>query len=141
MVEPSSSSFGAAEVSRFDCLERSKSSARCNRAAGEVLYAGRVPQDCKESDRAPSGTAGSGADGAPVFQALGNETRLKIIGLFAVRELCVCDIVVALGAAASSLAYHLRILEEASVIMRRQEGKFTFYSLNVEVLRKHRVFE
>lgn len=81
------------------------------------------------------------AERARVFQALGNETRLKIIGLFAVQELCVCDIVAALGAAASTLAHHLRMLEETGVIRRRQAGKFTLYSLNVEVLRKHRVFE
>ncbi len=78
---------------------------------------------------------------ARVFRALGNETRLKIVGLFAVRELCVCDIVAALTVPASTLAHHLRMLEEASVITRREEGRFTLYSLNVEVFSKHRVFE
>lgn len=78
---------------------------------------------------------------ARLFQALGNETRLKIVGLFAVRELCVCDIGAALKMPASTLAHHLRMLEEASVIARREDGKFTLYSLQVEVLRKHRVFE
>ena len=81
------------------------------------------------------------AERARLFQALGNDTRLKIVGLFAVRELCVCDIVAALKVPASTLAHHLRMLEEASVITRREEGKFTLYSLDVEVLRKHRVFE
>ena len=81
------------------------------------------------------------AERARVFRALGNETRLKIVGLFAVRELCVCDIVAALTVPASTLAHHLRMLEEASVITRREEGRFTLYSLNVEVLSKHRVFE
>ena len=81
------------------------------------------------------------AERARLFQALGNDTRLKIVGLFAVRELCVCDIVAALKVPASTLVHHLRMLEEASVITRREEGKFTLYSLDVEVLRKHRVFE
>lgn len=78
---------------------------------------------------------------ARVFQALGNETRLKILGLLSVRELCTCDIASALGAAASTLAHHLRMLVEAELIEARQEGKFTLYSLNASLIRRHRVLE
>ena len=78
---------------------------------------------------------------AKVFQALGNETRLKILGLLSVRELCTCDIALALGAAASTLAHHLRMLVEAELIEARQEGKFTLYSLNAGLIKRHRVFE
>ena len=81
------------------------------------------------------------AERARIFQALGNEIRLKILGLLAVQELCVCDIVSAVGGAASTIAHHLRMLEDAGVIGSREEGKFTLYSLNVEVLRKHRIFD
>lgn len=81
------------------------------------------------------------AERARVFQALGNEVRLKIVGLLAVRELCVCDIVTALDGAASTLAHHLRMLEDAGVLRSREEGKFTLCSLNIELLRKHRVFD
>jgi DNA-binding transcriptional ArsR family regulator len=51
------------------------------------------------------------------------------------------DKVAALKVPAFTLAHQFPMLEEASVITRREEGKFTLYSLNVEVLRKHRVFE
>ncbi len=78
---------------------------------------------------------------ARVFQALGNDTRLKILGLLSVRELCTCDIALALGAAASTLAHHLRMLVEAELIAARQEGKFTLYSLNAGLIRRHRVLE
>ena len=81
------------------------------------------------------------AERARVFQALGNEMRLKIVGLLAVQELCVCDIVTGLAGAASTVAHHLRMLEDADVIGSREEGKFTLYSLNVELLRKHRIFD
>lgn len=81
------------------------------------------------------------ASRARVFQAFGNEVRLKIISLFAEQELCVCDIVTAMGGAASTLIHHLRMLEDAGVITGRKEGRFTLYSLNVELLKKHRVFE
>ena len=78
---------------------------------------------------------------ARIFQALGNEMRLKILGLLAVQELCVCDIVVGVGGAPSTIAHHLRMLEDAKVIGRREEGKFTLYAVNVGLLRKHRLFD
>jgi DNA-binding transcriptional ArsR family regulator len=81
------------------------------------------------------------AERARVFQALGNEMRLKILGLLAVRELCVCDVVTAVDGAASTIVHHLRMLEDAGVIRSREEGKFTLYSLNIELLRRHRIFD
>ncbi len=77
---------------------------------------------------------------ARLFQALGNETRLKIIGLFNVRELCACEVTAAIRGAPSTVTHHLRILEDAGLIASRQEGKFTLYSVNAELLAKHRVF-
>ncbi len=81
------------------------------------------------------------AERAKVFHAFGNEVRLRIIGLFAEQELCFCDIVAAMRVAASTLIHHLRMLEDAGVITSRKQGKFTLYSLNIELLKKHRVFE
>ena len=78
---------------------------------------------------------------ALLFQALGNETRLKILGLLSVRELCTCDIVEALGAAATTIAFHLHILEDADLITSRKAGKFTLYQLDGGELEWHRVFE
>lgn len=78
---------------------------------------------------------------ARAYQALGNETRLRILGLISVRELCVCDIVSALEGAASTVAHHLRMLEEAGLITSRQEGKFTLYVLNEKMATRYQVFE
>lgn len=78
---------------------------------------------------------------ALLFQALGNETRLKILGLLSVRELCACDIVETLGAAATTTAFHLRILEDAGLIISRKSGKFTLYQIDGGELEWHRVFE
>lgn len=78
---------------------------------------------------------------ARTFQALGNETRLRILATLSVQELCACDIVAALGGAAATVAFHLRMLEDAGLISSRQTGKFTLYRLNRELLSEHRVFE
>lgn len=78
---------------------------------------------------------------AKLFQALGNETRLHIIGLLAVQEMCACDIVEGLNGAASTITHHLRMLEDGGVILSRRVGKFTIYSLNEDLLTRHRVFD
>lgn len=78
---------------------------------------------------------------ARTFKALGNETRLKILGLVSVRELCVCDIVAALEGSASTVAHHLRMLEEAGLITARQEERYTLYKLNEEYVTRYQVFE
>ncbi len=77
------------------------------------------------------------SDRARVFQALGNETRLQILGLLFVRDMCACNLAGALGTAGSTLAHHLRMLEDAGLVSARQEGKFTIYALNESPLRQH----
>ena len=77
---------------------------------------------------------------ALVFQALGNETRLRILAMLSVQELCTCDIVEAVGVAATTLAYHLKMLEEAGLIQSRQVSRFTLYTLIREPVEKHQVF-
>ncbi len=81
------------------------------------------------------------SDRARVFQALGNETRLQILGLLSVRDMCACNLVEALDIAGSTLAHHLRMLEDAGLVSARQEGKFTIYALNETPLRQHRVLD
>ncbi len=78
---------------------------------------------------------------ANLFQALGNEIRLRILGLLAIQEMCTCNIVEALEGAASTVTHHLRKLENGGLINSRRAGKFTIYSLNNDLLKQHRVFE
>lgn len=71
---------------------------------------------------------------AELFKALGDETRLKIIGMLAVRDSCMCEIVAGLDGANSTISYHLKLLERGAVVKSRKEGKFTVYQLNKAVL-------
>jgi DNA-binding transcriptional ArsR family regulator len=66
---------------------------------------------------------------------------VQILGLLVVREMCVCNLVAALGTAASTLAHHLTILEEAGLVSARQDGKYTLYTLNEAPLRQHHVLD
>jgi len=63
------------------------------------------------------------------FRALSDETRLRILKLLEVREMCVCEVMVALGLTQPTASHHLGILENAGLVKNRKEGKWVFYSL------------
>jgi len=64
-----------------------------------------------------------------IFKALADETRLRILSLLEVREMCVCEIMVALDLTQPTASHHLGILENAGLVKDRKEGKWVFYSL------------
>jgi len=63
------------------------------------------------------------------FKALADETRLRILRLLEVREMCVCEIMVALDLTQPTASHHLGILGNAGLVNDRKEGKWVFYSL------------
>lgn len=63
------------------------------------------------------------------FKALADETRLRIVKLLGVRELCVCEVMIALGLTQPTASHHLGILENAGLVSDRKEGKWVFYSI------------
>ena len=64
-----------------------------------------------------------------LFKALADTTRLKILMLLGIREMCVCEIMVALDLAQPTASHHLGILEAVDLVKDRREGKWVFYSL------------
>jgi len=71
------------------------------------------------------------------FKALGDETRLSIVNLLQIRELCVCEIMAALGLTQPTTSHHLMILKNAGLVEDRKEGKWVFYRLADPVLFKN----
>ena len=64
-----------------------------------------------------------------VFKALGNEKRLKILKILSVREMCVCEVMVALDLTQPTASHHLNLLENAGLVKDRKEGQWVFYSI------------
>lgn len=62
------------------------------------------------------------------FSALADETRLRILRLLMIREMCVCEIMVALDLTQPTASHHLNLLENAGIVKCRKEGKWVFYS-------------
>lgn len=69
---------------------------------------------------------------AEFFKALGDETRMRIIGMLSIKDLCMCEIVSGLQIPASTISHHLKLLERGKAIESRKEGRYTVYSLNKE---------
>ena len=64
------------------------------------------------------------------FKALADGIRLRILGLLAVREMCVCEVMVALDLTQPTASHHLGILETVGLVKHRKEGKWVFYRLS-----------
>lgn len=63
------------------------------------------------------------------FKALADETRLRILKLLERREMCVCEVMVALGLTQPTASHHLGILENAGLVKKRKDGKWVFYRI------------
>jgi ArsR family transcriptional regulator len=68
------------------------------------------------------------------FKALSDETRLQIMTLLLENEeLCVCDLVGALGETQSKVSRHLRYLYNAGLVQDRREGLWMHYRISTEL--------
>ena len=73
------------------------------------------------------------------FKIFGNPTRLKIISLLAIEDLCVCDICEALKLNQTTVSNQLRILRANNIVKYKKEGKMARYSLrdlHIEMIYK-----
>jgi ArsR family transcriptional regulator len=64
-----------------------------------------------------------------VFKALADEIRLRILNLLRAREMCVCEIMIALDLTQPTASHHLRILESAGLVEDLRKGKWVFYKI------------
>jgi DNA-binding transcriptional ArsR family regulator len=64
------------------------------------------------------------------FKAFADEIRLRMLSLLAIREMCVCEVMVALDLTQPTASHHLGILETAGIVKHRKEGKWVFYRLS-----------
>lgn len=65
-----------------------------------------------------------------VFKALADCNRLRILSLLATREMCVCEVMVALDLTQPTASHHLRILENVGLVKYRKKRRWVFYSLS-----------
>jgi ArsR family transcriptional regulator, arsenate/arsenite/antimonite-responsive transcriptional repressor len=72
---------------------------------------------------------GKTIDLAPLFAALADRTRLRLLNLIGGREVCVCYLVEILRQGQPKISRHLAYLRKAGVVAARREGKWMHYRL------------
>lgn len=63
------------------------------------------------------------------FQALGDNTRLRLLNLMGDQEICVCYFVEILGQSQPKISRHLAYLRNAGIVTTRRDGKWMHYRI------------
>jgi ArsR family transcriptional regulator len=63
------------------------------------------------------------------FQALGDQTRLRLLNLMGEQEICVCYFVEILRQGQPKISRHLAYLRRAGIVSARREGKWMHYRI------------
>src|ERR1700761_8340523 len=63
------------------------------------------------------------------FQALGDNTRLRLLNLMGDREICVCYFVEILNSPQPKISRHLAYQRSAGIVTARREGKWMHYRI------------
>ena len=64
-----------------------------------------------------------------VLKALADPTRLRIMLLLGVRDLCVCELTYILGMEQSRVSHQMRILREAGLVEDVRQGRWMVYRI------------
>jgi ArsR family transcriptional regulator, arsenate/arsenite/antimonite-responsive transcriptional repressor len=73
---------------------------------------------------------------APMFKALGDPIRLRLLSLIASHrgEVCVCDLTPWFSVTGPTISHHLKVLREAGLIDCERRGTWVYYWLRPGVL-------
>lgn len=66
---------------------------------------------------------------ATFYKVFGDATRVKILCVLLMSEICVCDLAECLDMTQSAISHQLRILKQMKLVKNRREGKTVYYSL------------
>jgi ArsR family transcriptional regulator len=66
------------------------------------------------------------------FKSLGDQTRLRILILLSVKELCVCELCDILDLSQPKVSRHLAKLRDQGLVTDIREGQWVFYHLNTD---------
>jgi ArsR family transcriptional regulator len=73
---------------------------------------------------------------APMFKALGDPVRLRLLSMIAARrtEVCVCDLTTAFDVTGPTVSHHLRVLREVGLVQCERRGTWVYYQMVPGVL-------
>jgi ArsR family transcriptional regulator len=72
---------------------------------------------------------------AATFKALADPGRLRLLSFIAVQpgaEACVCHLTEAVGLSQPTVSHHLKLLNEAGLLVREKRGAWVYYRISAE---------
>ena len=72
-----------------------------------------------------------------VFKAAGDKNRLRILKMLQHKNMCVCELSVALGITQPSVSKHMSLLKEAGLVCDEREGQWIIYRLCDEKINQY----
>lgn len=69
-------------------------------------------------------------DAASMFAHLSDSTRVRILSMLALSDMCVCEMADILAMSQPAVSHHLRILRQCGVVRFRKQGQRAIYFLN-----------
>jgi ArsR family transcriptional regulator, arsenate/arsenite/antimonite-responsive transcriptional repressor len=84
-------------------------------------------------------STGEAEELAPLFKAIGDPVRLRLLSLIACHEggeACVCDLTSAFDLTAPTISHHLKVLKQAGLIASERRGTWVYYWINPGLLAR-----
>jgi ArsR family transcriptional regulator len=75
---------------------------------------------------------------AEVFKALADSTRVRIVNMLANSDepVCICNLIEPIGLTQPTVSHHMKKLLDAGLVEREQRGKWAYFNLVPEAVRK-----
>lgn len=99
----------------------------------------RWSEACDSSLAAEPLTADQTDELAPVFKALADPVRLRLLSLIASHEdgeACVCDVTGAFALSGPTISHHLKVLRESGLITGQRRGTWIYYRVCPDTLAR-----
>lgn len=72
-----------------------------------------------------------------ILKALGDETRLSILNVLRIENLCVCEIEAILQSSQSNVSRHLAKLRDAGIIYSEKKSQWVYYGIDEDIVNKY----
>jgi ArsR family transcriptional regulator len=82
-------------------------------------------------------TAEQAAVIAPMFKALGDPVRLRLMSMIASQpEACVCELTGAFDLSGPTISHHLRVLRDSGLVECERRGTWVYYRMRPEAVQR-----
>ena len=75
---------------------------------------------------------------AAIFKAFADENRIHILKLLSSGEKCACKLLEELNITQPTLSHHMKILCDVGIVVSKREGKWMYYSICCNEVKKIR---